>query len=266
VACDLRTVGFQEPAVDTIRFGEPGKSISRIDTADDEGAPNVIAFGVHNSPRLQEQPKELESGLGSRQLTSFLLTTQISAKVCLQELKKNVDVLRSSGSVLRRMSRRLVVAILSEFLTMMVKYTIGGVDARCLAIHVEERIVLDDNLERVDDVFGMNQHDRLSRMKTSSDWIFLFGGIPIVAVVDAFKGRCDGAVFLLVGRISTIARRWIGVACVDLCEDLDHWSLRVLSVHIIFLARFSSDFGDVGESLVTLSGYEKSAMISFRGL
>lgn len=71
-------------------------------------------------------------------------------------MKKNVDVLCSSGSVFRRMSRRLVVVIFSEFFMMMVKYMIGGVDVRCFVIYVEERIVFDDNFECVDDVFGMN--------------------------------------------------------------------------------------------------------------
>lgn len=103
-------------------------------------------------------------------------------------------------------------------------------------------------------------------MKISFDWIFFFGGIFIVVVVDVFKGCCDGVVFLLVGRILMIVRRWIGVVCVDFCEDFDYWFFRVFFVYIIFFVCFSLDFGDVGESFVILLGYEKLVMIFFRGL
>ena len=122
----------------------------------------------------------------------FLLTTPHITEVCRKEVEKNVDVLRSSLGVLSGVSARLVVTVSGKLLAMMVENTIWRRNRDSLAVDVEERVVLDDSLECIDEVLGMNDHARIVGLGLRGGDIVLWRVIVMTLIVIGMKRGRNG--------------------------------------------------------------------------
>jgi hypothetical protein len=79
-----------------------------------------MTLGVEDFAGFEEKPKEVESGPGNLELMAFFLATNLFAKVVLKELKEEVDMIGSGGSIVRGMGYRLVILVMSQLLSVMI--------------------------------------------------------------------------------------------------------------------------------------------------
>jgi hypothetical protein len=89
---------------------------------------------------------------------ALCFTADILAKVLIQKLEKNIDMLNGGSSVFWAMGRWLAVPVVGKLLPMMIQNPVRGSDLDGLAVEADVRVVYHNGLESVDKMFRMNDH------------------------------------------------------------------------------------------------------------
>ncbi|KAI6769679.1 hypothetical protein HG530_004308 [Fusarium avenaceum] len=98
-AIDLGAIGLKHPTMDSVDIIGIAVPLIYADAADDVRGPDVMPFGINNLAWLQQKPKEIKGCFRGSQLMALCFTTDILAKVLIQKLEKNIDMLSGGGCV-----------------------------------------------------------------------------------------------------------------------------------------------------------------------
>jgi hypothetical protein len=115
-------------------------------------------------------------------------TADIVAKILIQELEKDIDMLSGGGSVFWAMGRWLAVPVVGKLLPMMIQNPVRGSDLDGLAVEADVRVVYHNGLESVDKMFRMNDHKGAGHFRAGRLRLWIQNRqAAIVSMIDLLK-------------------------------------------------------------------------------